>query len=59
MAVLVERTYGRGTLIDCMLDPRRLLATYNAAVKNRNDGGLPLWSDRLLKAVRAEPAKVN
>ena len=33
MASVVERTYGRQTLIDCMLDPRRLLATYNGAAK--------------------------
>jgi hypothetical protein len=59
MAVLVERTFGRATLIDCMLDPRRLLATYNAAVKKRNAGDLPLWSKRLLKAVRAQPVKTS
>lgn len=53
MAVLVEQTYGRTTLIECMLDPRRLLATYNAAVTSSRTAGLPLWSDRLLKAVRA------
>jgi hypothetical protein len=59
MSVLVEQTYGRPTLIDCMLDPRRLLATYNAAVKKSNTAKLPLWSDRLLKAVRAEPARAG
>ena len=42
-----------------MLDPRRLLATYNAAVGIGKIGkGLPLWSKRLLSAVAAEPAKV-
>jgi len=57
MAALVERTYGRPTLIECMLDPRRLLATYNSAVKSRESGGdLPLWSADLLRAVRAVPA---
>jgi hypothetical protein len=55
MAALVEQRYGREALIRCMLDPRRLLATYNRAV---TDGKvlLPLWSDRLLGAVRARPA---
>jgi hypothetical protein len=48
MAALVEQTYGRPTLIECMLDPRRLLATYNSAVKSRASGGdLPLWSGDL------------
>jgi hypothetical protein len=59
MAVLVEQTYGRATLIECMLDPRRLLATYNGAVTVSKTAGLPLWSERLLKAVRAEPAMVG
>jgi hypothetical protein len=59
MAVLVEQTYGRATLIECMLDPRRLLATYNGAVTISKTAGLPLWSDRLLKAVRAEPVKAG
>jgi hypothetical protein len=57
MAAVVEQRYGRQTLIACMLDPRRLLATYNAAVA----GGTgqpppPLWSPRLLEEVGARPA---
>jgi hypothetical protein len=57
MAVIVEQTYGRAILIECMRDPRRLLATYNSAVKSRKGSGhLPLWSTRLLRAVGAEPA---
>ncbi len=59
MAVLVEQTYGRAALIECMLDPRRLLATYNMAVATSKTAGLPLWSERLLKAVRAEPVRVG
>jgi hypothetical protein len=55
MAAVVEREYGRAALIECMLDPRRLLATYNRAA--RREKGAPLWSPRLLKAVRARPAK--
>jgi hypothetical protein len=54
MAALVEKTYGRQALIECMLDPRRLLATYNRAVKAGQAGErLPSWSPRLLRAVRA------
>ena len=57
MATVVEQAYGRATLIACMLDPRRLLATYNTAAKTGRAGDhLPLWSDRLLATVRAEPA---
>jgi hypothetical protein len=56
MSVLVEKTHGRAVLIACMLDPRRLLATYNSAAKTGKPGDLPLWSDRLLATVRAEPA---
>jgi Putative zinc dependent peptidase (DUF5700) len=60
MAAVVEQRYGRATLIDCMLDPRRLLATYNRAasapeVKEK----LRLWSCRLLRAVRARPAEAT
>jgi len=57
MAVLVEQTYGRATLIECMLDPRRLLATYNRAIMaSKSSRNLPLWSARLLRAVHAVPA---
>jgi hypothetical protein len=53
MAVVVERRYGRAVLIDCMLDPRRLLARYNAAAAEASAGGAPppMWSGRLLDAI--------
>lgn len=57
MAALVEQRDGREALIACMLDPRRLLATYNRAVIGRKGKErLPLWSRHLLEAVRARPA---
>jgi hypothetical protein len=56
MATVVEQTYGRAALIECMLDPRRLLATYNRAARTPKNGNAPLWSQRLLDAVRAQPA---
>ena len=57
MSALVEQRYGRETLIECMLDPRRLLATYNrAAIVRKSKEQFPLWSRRLLQAVRARPA---
>lgn len=54
MAVVVERHYGRSALISCMLDPRQLLARYNAAaVELSAQGGEPLalWSPRLLQQI--------
>jgi hypothetical protein len=54
MAVVVEKRYGRATLIDCMLDPRKLLARYNSAAAelNRNqEAQLALWSPELLSKI--------
>ncbi len=57
MAVVVERRYGRATLVDCMLDPRRLLATYNRAAEKHDGPERPgVWSARLLEAVQARPS---
>lgn len=56
MAVIVERRYGRATLIACMVDPRQLLARYNAAAAELNAKGdepLALWSPRLLQQIGA------
>jgi hypothetical protein len=58
MAVVVERRYGRDTLIACMVDPRRLLASYNAAAAESNaQGGEPLalWSPGLLRQIGVAP----
>lgn len=51
MAVLIEKTYGRAKLIECMCDQRKLLATYNEAAKkhNRNSSEpLALWSTSVI-----------
>jgi hypothetical protein len=51
MAVLIEKTYGRAKLIECMCDQRALLATYNRAATeyNRNTREpLALWSNQVL-----------
>jgi hypothetical protein len=56
MAALVERRLGRAALVECMADPRLLLARYNrAAVQANASSGerLPLWSAELLSAVGA------
>jgi len=62
MAVIVEKRFGRKVLIDCMLDPRELLARYNQAAKAINEGGsdkLALWSPELLQKIGAHPAQVK
>ena len=56
MAVVVERRYGRATLIACMVDPRQLLARYNATAAELNAQGgelLALWSLQLLQQIGA------
>lgn len=50
MATTIETAFGRATLIDVMCDQRKLLGTYNAAVKKRGLQ-LPLWSPRLIELV--------
>lgn len=53
MAATVEETWGRDRLIADACDPRKLLASYNEAVRKRAvEGEAPaLWSGDLLKAV--------
>jgi hypothetical protein len=60
MGQLVEQRFGRAVLIECMSDPRQLLAKYNEAATELNAAGkdkLPLWSPELLKAVGAVLAR--
>ena len=47
MAVLIEKTYGRDKLIECMCDQRLLLPTYNQAIVKHNRtlrNPFPWWS---------------
>ena len=47
MAVLIEKTYGRAKLIECMCGQRLLLPTYNRAAAKFNQKSnkpLALWS---------------
>jgi len=51
MAVVIEKTYGRAKLIDCICDQRSLLATYNRAAAEHNRKArepLALWSKAVL-----------
>jgi hypothetical protein len=54
MSVLIEKTYGRQTLIECICDQRKLLTTYNRAARrhNRRSGGqLRLWSASVINGI--------
>ena len=54
MGALIEKRYGRQTLLDCMRDPRQLLARYNQAAAEENKRSKEkqaLWSPELLKAI--------
>ena len=54
MAVIVEKHYGRKRLIECMLDPRELLASYNHAGAEMNASTkekLALWSPELMQKI--------
>lgn len=56
MAALIEKTYGRPKLIECMCDVRKLLLTYNraAAKHNRRSADkLALWSESLARRVES------
>jgi Putative zinc dependent peptidase (DUF5700) len=55
MAVLIEKTYGRARLIECICDQRQLLETYNRAAIEYNRKSrepLALWSAKVIEAIR-------
>lgn len=55
MLVLIEKTYGREKLIECMCDRRKLLSTYNDAARKHNRDSratLPLWSESLITSLK-------
>jgi len=59
MGRTVEKRYGRRALIECMTDPRQLLAKYNEAAAEINaarKGPLQLWSAEVLQGVGAPDA---
>jgi hypothetical protein len=62
MGVIVEKRYGRQRLIECMLDPRELLATYNRAAQEMNGSSkekLALWSPELMQKIGIRLAEAN
>jgi hypothetical protein len=57
MAVMVEKRFGRQVLIECMLDPRQLLARYNRAAAEHSGEKFPLWEPELLQKIRVATAR--
>ena len=54
MSVLIEKTYGRRTLVDCICDQRKLLTTYNQAARKHNRTSreqLRLWSASVINGI--------
>ena len=49
MSVVIEKTFGRAKLIECLCDQRKLLETYNEAAAKQK---LPLWSRTIVDALR-------
>lgn len=54
MAAAVEKKRGRPALLECMEDPRRLLATWNQIA-----GEEARWSQEVLAAVKAQPVQIR
>jgi hypothetical protein len=55
MSVLIEKTFGRAKLLECICDQRKLLATYNrAAAKHNRNARQPLvvWSEAVIKGIK-------
>jgi Putative zinc dependent peptidase (DUF5700) len=55
MSVLIEKTFGRAKLIDCICDQRKLLLTYNKAAAKHNRSSrqpLVLWSTAVLQGIK-------
>ncbi|HXH61372.1 MAG TPA: DUF5700 domain-containing putative Zn-dependent protease [Fimbriimonadaceae bacterium] len=50
VAIEIENTFGRETLLSCYSDPRKLMPLYNEAVDIRKDGS-PKWSAKVLNAL--------
>jgi hypothetical protein len=54
MSVVIEQSYGRAKLVECICDQRKLLPTYNQAaakLRRRSRQPLAVWSDSLLNKI--------
>ncbi len=57
MAALIEKTYGRQKLIECVCDQRKLLPTYNKAAaefNRRSSEPMALWAEELINSVERD-----
>ncbi len=55
MSVLIEKTYGRAKLIECICDQRKLRSTYNKAAAKYNRKSreqLALWSASVINGIK-------
>jgi hypothetical protein len=55
MSVLIEKTFGRTKLLECICDQRKLLSTYNKAAAKHNRTSrepLDLWSAAVINGIR-------
>lgn len=62
MSVLIEKTYGRAKLIECICDQRKLLPTYNKAAAKHNrksHESLATWSPSDINAIRSSLSSVG
>jgi hypothetical protein len=62
MAVLIEKTFGRAKLIECICDQRKLLPLYNRAAARHNRHSseqLARWSPELIKAIARRAYSTN
>ena len=62
MAVVIEKRYGRKRLIECMLDSRELLASYNLAAPEMPASAkekLALWSPELMQKIALRLAETK
>jgi hypothetical protein len=60
LSALIEKTFGRATLIECICDRRRLLPTYNnAAAKHNRESREPrvLWSSETINGISQAKTK--
>lgn len=55
MSVLIEKTFGRDKLIECICDQRKLLSTYNRAAEKHNRNSrepLALWFTKIISGAQ-------
>lgn len=62
MSVMIEKTYGRAKLIECICDQRELLRTHNEAAAKYNNTSpepLALWSPKMIEAMKEQDSSTD